>query len=60
MWRPSPSPSRIAAAKAFRRWCVPSVMQKLSHYATTRLHLAPLDAEVAGRVEAVEPVDMMF
>jgi|HubBroStandDraft_6_1064221.scaffolds.fasta_scaffold626068_1 hypothetical protein len=60
MRRPSPSPSRIAAAKAFRRWCVPSVMQELARYATAKLRLAPIDAEVVGRVEAVELVNMMF
>jgi hypothetical protein len=59
MRRRSLSPSRVAAAKAFRRWCVPSVMLKLCHHAT-KLGLAPIDAEVAGRIEAVELVDIMF
>jgi hypothetical protein len=34
-------------------------MQKLCHHAT-KLGLAPIDAEVAGRIEAVELVNMMF
>jgi hypothetical protein len=39
---------------------MPSVTQKLYRYAVTRLGLAPIDAEVAGRVEAIELVNMMF
>jgi hypothetical protein len=36
-------------------------MQELYLYATNRLHLAPIDAEVAdGRLEATELLDMMF
>ena len=60
MARPSPSRRNAAAAKTFRRWCVPSVMRKLYRHATTALRLAPIDAEVAGRFEAVDLVDTMF
>ena len=60
MARPSPSRRNAAAAKTFRRWSVPSVMRKLYRHATTALRLAPIDAEVAGRFEAVDLVDTMF
>jgi hypothetical protein len=36
------------------------VLRKLHHHATTKLGLAPRDAKVAGRYEAVDVVNAMF
>jgi hypothetical protein len=59
MRRPSPSVPNADAAEVFERWCTPSVMNALYRYAVS-LGLAPIDAERAGRVEAMELVNMMF
>jgi hypothetical protein len=49
-----------AAARAFARVGVPKLWARLLRYATERLHLAAIDAESAGVVEAGDAVNALI